>query len=162
MDSQPSKTREYEECANIPAWYSVYVGFWILFDRDGESWCLSNWLRTQNIIKEKSNVCRETMKEAASPPKLCQLDKLIVKAKRNLNPVATQVKFSITQTNKRELSELEKKAREEILKDTALGVRRYEKIGPQGWKKPACLKTNKKFLERVLRSTQSKSNMIDK
>lgn len=73
------------------------------------------------------------MKGTDNRTKLCQLDKLIIKAKQNLSPVAAQVKLSITQTDKHEQSELERKAREEILKDTALGVRRYEKIGPQGW-----------------------------
>lgn len=75
----------------------------------------------------------ESMKETGNQSKLRQLDKLIVKAKQNLNPVTAQVQLSTTQTDKHELTELEKKAREEILKDTAMGVRRYEKIGPQGW-----------------------------
>ncbi|EJW84891.1 hypothetical protein WUBG_04197 [Wuchereria bancrofti] len=98
------------------------------------------------------------MKETASRSKLRQLDKLIVKVKKNMNMVSTEVQLSSTETHKRDPSELEKKAREEILNDVMLGVRRYEIIGPQGWKKPSCLKTNKKFLERILRSTGSKSS----
>lgn len=75
----------------------------------------------------------ESMSERVSQSKLPQVDRLIAKAKQNLKPVTTQVQRTTMQTNKREQSELEKKAREEILKDAALGVRRYEKIGPQGW-----------------------------
>ncbi|KAL3983019.1 hypothetical protein ACH3XW_49490 [Acanthocheilonema viteae] len=96
------------------------------------------------------------MNETNDRTKFRQLDKLIVKAKQNLNPVITEVRDTTAQTSKREQSELERMAREEILRDATLGVHRYEKIGPQGWKKPACLKTNKKFLERILRATQSK------
>ncbi|CAG9533456.1 unnamed protein product [Cercopithifilaria johnstoni] len=73
------------------------------------------------------------MSGAGNRSKLRQLDKLIAKAKQNLNPVTMEVRHTTTQTNKREQSELEKKAREEILRDVALNVRRYEKIGPQGW-----------------------------
>ncbi|VDK82666.1 unnamed protein product [Litomosoides sigmodontis] len=100
------------------------------------------------------------MNKKSNQSKLRQLDKFIVKAKRNFSPVTTQVQFETTQTNEHKQSELERKAREEILKDAALGVRRYEAVGPQGWKKPACLKTNKKFLERILRATRAKSNAV--
>uniref|UniRef100_A0A915PKU5 Uncharacterized protein n=1 Tax=Setaria digitata TaxID=48799 RepID=A0A915PKU5_9BILA len=101
------------------------------------------------------------MKETDKRSKLRRLDKLIVKAQRNPNPAATEVQLSITETDGHGISELEKKAREEILKETMLGVRRYEKIGPQGWKKPTCLRTDKKFLERVLRSVRPKSSVMN-
>ncbi|EFO26105.1 hypothetical protein LOAG_02373 [Loa loa] len=96
------------------------------------------------------------MKEKYNGSKLRQLDKLIVKAKRKLNPVIAEVNLPTAEMDRHELSELEKKAREEILKDAVSGVRRYEKIGPQGWKRPNCLRTNKEFLERILRSTGPK------
>lgn len=73
------------------------------------------------------------MKETDNRTKLRKLDKLIVKAKRNVNPASVEVQLSTTEMDKHEQSELERKAREEILKDAALGIRRYEKIGPQGW-----------------------------
>lgn len=73
------------------------------------------------------------MNKKSNRSKLRQLDKFIVKAKQNLNPVTTQVQHATKQTNEHKQSELEKKAREEILKDAALGASRYEEIGPQGW-----------------------------
>ncbi|KAK6111406.1 hypothetical protein QQG55_43515 [Brugia pahangi] len=98
------------------------------------------------------------MNETANRSKLRQLDRLIIKVRKNINMVTAEVQLSNTETHKSGLSELEKKAREEILKDAMLGIRRYEITGPQGWKKPSCLKTNKKFLERMLRSSGSKSS----
>ncbi|VDN07371.1 unnamed protein product [Thelazia callipaeda] len=89
--------------------------------------------------------------------KLRKLDKLIVKARHQSKPVTLQKHPSTVQ----KISELEKRAAEEILKDVARGVRRYEMVGAQGWLKPACLTTDKKFLERVLRSTQPKSRSRD-
>lgn len=44
-------------------------------------------------------------------------------------------------------------ARRTLLDEIKRAGKRVEKIGPQGWKKPFCLHTNKEFLARTLKST---------
>ncbi|CAD5220344.1 unnamed protein product [Bursaphelenchus okinawaensis] len=83
--------------------------------------------------------------------------------KRKMVEKAEDTPSTSEETNSNDMSEeseansekLRKKAREALLRESARGKERAERMGSQGWVKPKSLNTNKVFLSRVLQSTLS-------
>lgn len=108
------------------------------------------------------DICPEPVKKTDFRHRTYVLDKLTSQAKRGKSFNSSVAQKSKIKVSSGGISDQERKAREQILKEVERGAQRYKMVGPQGWKKPTCLATDKKFLERILRSGQSKSSAIGK
>uniref|UniRef100_A0A0N5AYP6 Uncharacterized protein n=1 Tax=Syphacia muris TaxID=451379 RepID=A0A0N5AYP6_9BILA len=92
--------------------------------------------RKRKALEAAISSCSKTRITAADCKELIKIEK------QKQEPVSLEIPTDVRQT-----------ARLSILEETRRAAARAEQIGPQGWKKPPCLRTNKEFLARALRST---------
>ncbi|VDN19151.1 unnamed protein product [Gongylonema pulchrum] len=86
--------------------------------------------KRDGVLKD---VTVESEKEPAGPNSRRSLNKLISKARRTTKSAAGQREKMKMQASSREVSDLEKEAKRQILKEAERAVKRYEVVGPQGW-----------------------------
>lgn len=79
------------------------------------------------------DISPEPVKKTDFRHKTHVLDKLISQAKRRKSFNSSLAQKTKIKTSRGGISDLERKAREQILKEVERGAQRYKMVGPQGW-----------------------------